>query len=652
MVRVYFDGVPVHVPIEWKELGVTVSTDHVNQLITIEYNETFTFIKDAFEFLYSRINASCALIDVRIEMQCADEWNDIINGVIFIGDVTFNELRCEASVTIQDDGYSARVQNNKNLPINLISETTKNGETITAATHSLITLFNPVNGLYSFPRETFSIHSCFKYAIAWMTDQKVGFQSDYFGSGEGAKSSVLSGYDLRNGDNFLNSVGQPPSYTFTELYNTFRRLHNLGMGYKRDSNNKPVLVIEELAYFRGADVILDLDDVHETELDFVAELLFGRISVGSKITGPWECDGGNTRCSAENNLIYFGFEQEDFAFTGECNKDLALDLTIGDKFIVDTSTIEDVLLYGNESYDNANFIIRWDYNPSPFREAVQVDLLGTGNWWYNEYYTNKEVIARYQDYLFGSILLFGLIYDIHLFKATGSAFSPVFLPQQFPTQLNYLPPQDAIVYDPDGVYSLDPVNEFRPVDEGVYKLWAGVSISYDSMSSSSLVTVTGYFVLEQFNQAGTLVATHNSLLQFNFFTGGSNLFFIDREFDWITMEAGDYLIWSIEFWQDFDPGIEQAIIQFNLPGAGDQYIECRESRVIVRDGIPTSGSDRRIIRTSTAEYPIPWSDMKSYLSDTTKRLRIRNERIDRTGWNDSVTHNFITGKSEVQILND
>lgn len=654
MVRVYFDGILVDNPTQWEDLSVTVKTDHIAQLVTLEYEETLTFVRGAYEFLYSRIATSCSLIEVEVQMNCGQTWEPIISGVIFIGDCVFNELECFVNVRVQDDGYSARVQNNRGLPVSFVDETTKNAQPITAAAPTLITLFDPSDGIYYFPKTGFPVFECFKYLVGWMTDNHVGFQSNYFQTGDGSKSLIMSGRDLRTGSPVIaTDVLQPPQIRFDELYTAFRRFHNIGMGYKRDANNNPVLVIEDIAYFRGATVILNLEDVNETELDFVQELLYAKISVGSKITNPWECDNGNTRCTAANNLLFFGFSQEEYAFTGECNKEIALDLTVPDNFVVDTSTIEDVLIYGNEAYDNSNFIIRWDYDPAPFKLAVQSDPIGTGKWWYNEYYTNKEVVSRYQDYLFGALLLYGLQYDVNLFKVESDTASGVLLPLQFPVQLNWIPLFNSTVYDTQAVFQLAPPNRFQPGNEGSYKLWAGVGWVRDGSTSTAVgLQVEGYFKLDHYNQAGVLITTYNSLigLLFPMWTG-SGTKFDEREFPWINMDENDYLLFSVEYWQNFNPAIDQAAIRFE-PTTNDHYLECRESRVVVRDTIPTNGADRRIIRTTTQQFPIPWQSMKAYLSDTTKRLRMFNQRIDRTGWNDTIKYNFLTGETDVRMLND
>lgn len=649
MVRIFLDGTEVVNPLEWEKISVSVKTDHLMQLTTIEYEETLTFIEDGYAFLYDKVNAPCVLIDVLVQMQSDGVWNDIVKGVIFIGDVTFNELTCEASVRIQDDGYSARVQNNKKLETGLGALTTKNGLAITAPTDNIAFLFVPSTGAYDKYVRGFRIYECLKFMVSWMTDNKVGFESDYFSTGAGALKLISSGFDLRMATNLPAQRAQPPKFKFGELFEVLRKLHNVGMGFRRDTNNNPILVIEELSEFRGSNVVLNINDVNETELSFIQTLLYGKIIVGSDITKPFQCNGGADQCTAGNNISYFGFELEEYAFTGECNKDTSLDLTLNDGYIIDTSTIEDILIYQNQEHDDENIIIDiFEHTPGAYR-CVSSDVIGNGKYWYNEYYTNKEIIARYQEYLFGSLILFGLYHDIHLFKATGNISSGALSPLQSPSYTSWRPNMNVEVFDPDGVFDLT-LDDFRPVDEGAYKFKMGTTIDEFSVGSDAGVSVGTYLQVRQYNSADVLIDTHQSPVFF--YITGTPAQFLEWTSDWVNMDEGDYCIFWLIYAQDFNVGVKQAIINYNFPTPPLQYFECTDSRVAVRDNIPTVGSKRRTARTKTEGIPVAWDDMKAYLNDTTKRIRISNQRIDRTGWNDTIKHTFVSGKTDVSILND
>ena len=152
MVKFFFNGQLVSEPIESGELNVTVVTEHENQTTLINYGQTLTFVTSAFDFLYSRRNEPCELINVLVQMNCSGTWIEIIKGVIFVTDCSFNELRCECRVTLQDDGYSARVENNKDINVSFLDQTTKNGFPIVAAADQLVMMFDPRDGIFYFPR--------------------------------------------------------------------------------------------------------------------------------------------------------------------------------------------------------------------------------------------------------------------------------------------------------------------------------------------------------------------------------------------------------------------------------------------------------------------------------------------------------------------
>ena len=107
MVKVYFDGTEVENPLEWRELAIAIKYDVKEQLTTFEYPTEMSFIGDAYEYLHSRIDTACSLIDVDVRLLCDGNWERVVYGVIFIGDCTFGLLECVVKVKIQDDAFSA-----------------------------------------------------------------------------------------------------------------------------------------------------------------------------------------------------------------------------------------------------------------------------------------------------------------------------------------------------------------------------------------------------------------------------------------------------------------------------------------------------------------------------------------------------------------
>lgn len=647
MVRVYFGNTIVLVsdPEEWEDFSIAVNFDHTNQVTTIKYDTDFTFVDEAFEYLYSRRYNTCELIPVLIEMEYNGSWDTIMTGVIFPSDVIYDELYCQAKVQIQDDGYSGRIENNKNSKVPLGLDTTKNGFAITAAVKRTILMFNPTVGTYTEGSiKVYDVYEAFKFLISWMTDNQVGFRSDYFSTGDGKLATLCSGITLRystNGD----SDAEPPSMSFDGLFTVFRKLRNIALGFEKDIDGRPVVRIEHISHFRGGSVILDLNDVNQTEFSFVRELLYARVRVGSEITRPIDCNGGFDFCAAGNNISYYGFDEEAYTLTGECNKDIELDLSIGADFIVDTNTIEDVLVYGNENFDDNVFIIELDATQSA---AKATDVLSNGIFWYNFAYTNREVLSRVLDYITGALNLFSFYVDINLFKAEGGPASGILLPDQTPNWQTHQPSLNVEVYDDFDRFSLV-TDRFTPVDEGSYLFMVGATIDdWPTCPGGYIVFIK--LNVEHYDAGGTLITKYQSP-SFDHVTRLTNPLFHEWESPWINMDSGDYCIFTVDYAQNVLPSFAQTEITIGLSAQGEQYFMCKNSRVTIQDIVVAGGQDRRIAKTS-ATHPIYWDQQKAYLADLSQLIRMSNQRIDRTGWLSEINFRPITGECEVEILSE
>jgi hypothetical protein len=651
MVSIKFDGTDVSNPIEWAEMFIAVEYDAVNQITEISYDDNLTFIEDAFTFLYSRRNDECVLIPVEVTSYYGDTYITL-KANIFITDCVFDELNCTVKVPLQDDGYSSRIQNNKRTKVGLATPTTKNGLALTLPTERLVTFFTPSTGGYSNSIRGYTVFEAFKFLVSWMSDNTVTFVSDYFETGEGNNDWLCSGVDIRLSTVPPANEVSPPQMSFDSLYTLMRRVRNVAIGFQRDASNNPVLRLEPLSFFRNASTGLTLTDVNRTELSYIKELLYARVLIGSDITLPSKCDNGNTNCAAANNISYYGFNQEEYYITGECNEDVDFDLTIQTDFVVDTNTIEDVLIYGSESYDEKVFLVHvFENTPSAWR-ATSTDVFNIGDYWYNEAYTNKEILARYIAYLTGTLNLFNLYNGINLFLYEGNVPSGVLLPFQTPTYTRYPTtagdgvPMNNLVYDPFN--TIDTGNEgFYPPNDGVYQFCVGIAID-DFPSSAGGVIVAVHLQIETYTAANVLIQTYQSDVRTHVTTLVAPVFETWVS-DFIPMNAGDYAVFSCVYAQSTNPAISQAEIVLGGSSPQDQYFQCCASRVAVQDAQVNTGQSRRVARTS-CDYPIPLSEFYAYFEDTTSLIRLLNQRIDRTGWVDSIKFNINSGASSVSIL--
>ncbi len=636
-----FDGSIVNNPISWANTDKSLEFDPVNQITTINHDVVHDWEGDVYNLLYDKWidNDFCDHIDVVIEGDIAGVYKELYRGVINVTTCVFNERTRVVSVKIKDDSYGARVENNKSVRVALDSTETKNGEAISATSVLKFPFWSSTGNYIASLVDGYTVHEAFTFLVGWMTDNKVSFESDFFSSGDGVVDFVCSGLNLRSVDNTIEA----PKFSFQQLYDLMRKVRNISMGFESDIDGNPVLRIEDIDYFRtNTDTIL-LSDVNETKLSFEQSILYTSVKVGSDIVLPSDCSV--EICNASNNISYYGFETEYYSLSGECVTAVELDLSVPDPFIVDTNKIQEAVEFDDDSFDNKVFLIALDAtNLARFDKS---DPVGLNENWYNEAYTNKEILARYQDYLTGTLSLFNLYSGLNLFSATGSQPSSILYPSQTPTYTTYQLPLNVEVYDPYNCLSLV-TGRYTPVNDGAYQFKVGTAVDENAASPAGH-TVLFFLNIEHYDSGGVLLQKYSSDI-FTYITG-EDCEFLEWTSEWISMDAGDYTIFTIDYAQFDNPAVTQtSIIIGQIPSGGcdKQYFQCINSRVAVQDAQVNTGEKRQLALTSF-EYPVDFETMESFFNDTTQRIQITGVS-DREGYINSLKYNYVTGFADIQIL--
>jgi hypothetical protein len=646
----FIDGTLYDNPINWDEINASIEFDPVNQITTIAHVADMQWKGDVYNLLYQKyLDAElCDLLEIVIKSP-TDNNATLFKGQISVPKCTFNERERVVTINILDDSFGARIENNKGAKVALDSTQSKNGEMV-AATEWFAEPFDPSTGTYAgVSCRGYTVHSAFKFLIDWMTDNTVGFRSDFFDpslTNDGAYDSVFSGIDLRN----VGDKVSAPKFSFQELFDLMRRVRNIGMGFQVDAQGEPIVRIEEIDFFRSNTDTILLEDVNKTELSFEQNILYTTIKVGSDIIKPNDC---STTCNASNNVSYFGFETEYYTLTGECTNPTELTLTVDDPFIVDTNKIQETVEFNQDNYDDKAFLIH--LNPSGATQMQQSDPLNIGEYWYNEAYTNKEILLRYQDYIVGTLGLYSLYANtFNLFSVNGNfnSMSPPYTPFQCPTIITDTPDFNTEIYDPQNRFNTT-TDRFTPVDEGAYRFSVGVPIN-DAASTPISIIIDCTINLKQYDSGGGLIATHTVVT--DTYVTGNVCKMIEGVSDWISMDAGDYLELEFEFCQTNNPGVPpgQALLTIGYvasSGCDRQYWICTDSRVAIQD-TQVNGGEKRQLALTRFEYPIPFNTFQDLYADTTQRIRITSKGIDRTGYINSMNYNFVKGSAEVQIVSN
>ena len=136
------DGQDRGQPINWKDLSESLTYDPINQVYSFAFGEEYVWQGNAYNYLTSRVTGGnlCELVSVEVRM----DGRLIVKGNIVMSDVTFHEYTNPrtATTTIEDDGFSSRVKNNKNIPVAPIFATSKNGAAISVPSPTYTTFFD------------------------------------------------------------------------------------------------------------------------------------------------------------------------------------------------------------------------------------------------------------------------------------------------------------------------------------------------------------------------------------------------------------------------------------------------------------------------------------------------------------------------------
>jgi hypothetical protein len=659
------DGQLFDPPKGWEGTSFARTFDHNTQITTLDYSQQYTFTGAAYAYLYAKAvgGQECDLVDVLI----TDGARTLVQGVIFITDCTFHEKRCAVDVKVEDDGFSARIENNLSIPAEIGVPSSKNGTAISAPTPVIVRMFDQNTGgplVGSSDRAVYRVHDAMKWFVEWMTDGIVLFRSDFFNvGGIGYADTVTSGINLRS-ENANIEAG--PLITFRDLFTTWRIIRNVGMGFEW-VNGVPQVRVEHIEFFRTGTTVIPIADIKDVELSFVRELLYSIVEVGSETTDSGECNAG---CGAFVNVRYFGFQNDTFGLTGTCNRDIPLNLNMPRGVIVDGNTIQSILVDNDDSYNDAMVCINID--PST-NIAPSSDPLNIGQYWYNGEYTNENILLRYVDYINGNIGFFQLIENLNLFLCSGS--SPF---GRMQPSINYAPVLDeapiwtlypvggpnmvffndtAFVQAPGsvvpriqaGMQSFDVGGRYNDTNgrydceyNGAFRFQMQFGVDAQSGSPQGQVNVRCSAI--RHDAGGTVIQTTTiPLLTDNTI----NLTVPQATPIWdsgfIEGDAGDYFTFTLEA-NTTSPSTSPVTFQVL-----DGWIELVESRSVVETTQTNTASKRLGVRRSF-EYPLPCEKADSIREDITARIQLLSGDLIKTGVIERVEVNMVSGKSSFDII--
>ena len=198
--RFFLDGIEI-VDEPKGEVITSIKRDQVLGGFIIANDAKLSWHGDGYAHIQSVIDDTgfCGEIECQITDDCSGSVVTIFEGKIFILEIQ-KSSNCIITAPLQDNSYYARINKNKSIKISIDTVKSKNDVDIEAAKENIAQMFNPTAaaGVYlSAKRTIYRVYDVFKNMIAFMSDDEVGFDSNYFGiNGEFEGLSVGMGLEL------------------------------------------------------------------------------------------------------------------------------------------------------------------------------------------------------------------------------------------------------------------------------------------------------------------------------------------------------------------------------------------------------------------------------------------------------------------------
>lgn len=385
-------------PLNPEDFGINITEDDAIGARIVSFDNELIFGGDVFSYLYDKLATSgyCELVRVEVQYLCESSgvWERLVDGYIIATECNFVLDRCQVKTKLYDETFSTKINNNKSIPFSLRLTTSKNGDTITPPTIRRLDIFDPAMGTW-YPNFSYGygVYDVFAHLVTCMSDGLIDFDSNLF-----AYSDPTNDIPVYTQGNVLRTRTDIEMFaTFEQLYLALKQKLNLGMGFERQANGRPLLRIEPVSYFQQSTASVNLYDQPDIEMKFDVTRLYASVNFGSSpYLFPNECNGGEGFCLFPQP-VFQGFRDESFGFVGECNTSNVLNLKTSD-VVFDHNVIEDILRYNSQDHDLSPVIIQSDYRsrfaPNSFSARVY-NLAGLTIPFYNLNFSNEGVSGNW-----------------------------------------------------------------------------------------------------------------------------------------------------------------------------------------------------------------------------------------------------------------
>jgi hypothetical protein len=637
MIRVILDNTLVTNPDSWKELVSKLKReDQYNALLLYQETELI-FNDEAYDYLYQKLLADgyCSVIDCIIQESCDEgaSWTQLIKGRIFLSDVKFNERICTAQVKIEDQSFFALIKNNLKIKTAINGRESKNLLDISSVipqTYWVDFYDVATNVAIQATIPCVRVYDAFKYLIAFVSDNEIGFESSLFGDGgKWAGLSITTGKRLST-----TNEEQITQFSLDELYTEIMNVTEPLIMILEDPYGSPKIRIENMDYTYTSNIIATMNDVYEINTSVDEQKIYTNVKLGSSTLNDAPA------LPFPENINILGFKQEQVYLVGQCNIDNDLDLS-GD-WVRSNNVIEDILYLSSDSYDDEIFLIETirDTLTSYTGRTTNVNYFGISPavYYYNTGLINNEILNRYVGGIPNSA---SSIYG----DTQDGKFYAVYIPRT----INYTIDEFQFSYDNE---INDYGNDYNPITStftapqaGVYSIYASAYLGNFSWSTNgqevevdfflryydSSNNPIGYVLLDNGN-TDNVYSPPNSQISLS---GGRTQ----------KMNQGDY----VQVWVRLSSFNNNAnLVSFDIlpTGVFTCYYNTNGGGLIV----PKDPKNYPIL-VHEFEYPLSPSEWQNIISNPLGKIAFKmNKQDTRTAWIDEIVYEHFSKTAKIKLI--
>lgn len=661
MFKFYLNNTLVSDPLNWDDFSETIERDDRIKGLLPKYEIKLQFNAGGFKYLFDQLISGgfCQLVELRVDSSCdGKNYTTELTGYIFLTECKFNLNKCIVDCEVEDNNYGARIHRNKTIKVYIDTDKTKNGEDLTVCDTTDVQFFVPNTGTYSGTlRTVYSVKDAFRFLVEFMTDNLVGFESDFLDTVD------INGLHLITGDGIRTPTASSlaPFISFEELFTEVNKKYPIGFTIIQGSDGRPTMKIEEEAYFFNNTSSIQIDDIEDLRQSFDNEVLYSSVRFGGT-TATF-----NAAIHHFGYIRFLAFKEEQYFLQGSCNIDKTLDLY--GNFICDSNIIEELFttVTSNDSYDEDTFFIQTDAGAQA--ERYENPTTGGTPYYYNGTLTNDKVSARYN--YNGSLALF-LSGAIIGFRASKNVRFDMAAQTLAAAPGTCSSPPDARAIAVTGVYvsfqdettspNFDTAGNYNPALDRYTASVAGeyvfeTAISYSTFPLGGFnfnMYYKAYVEFRRFNSGGTLMQssqTEDPISPSGFYSSTGNHSIGHSAV--FTLDVGDYV--RVAFWYSYasiNCTIDSSIIVKQNAGINNTYFRTISS--------PTSGGVYQSevtapYRASKFEFeqPISYDKYATMKLDLSKSIVFNYKPLtNKTGWLRKSTRKYATGETTVELISN